>query len=329
MFDVHKMELNNNCLELSGYDISANEVAEIIHILHQNKIRELHLLDVNLTSYLREIFNAVSVNTSLQILNLKCNDIGTAASDLAEMLRTNIYLMSLSLECCKINCDAFTEIADSLTNNTTLQKINLYCNNIGSLGALKLADVLRTNNSLQNICLANNNIMADGIMELADSLCVNNTLRELDVCDNVIDADVLSRFANMININDTLQILHLGGNYIIQELNDDITDFASALSQNNTLRTLRLGDVGENAIIKIANAMHTNNTLTELDFFFNTISTECAEYIADILEPNLSLLCVETSVSCKKIEDFIARNKKINEAKRFAKIKPVYQNETS
>ena len=108
---------------------------------------------------------------------------------LAEVLKANTELTSLSLRHNSMSDDGVRALADALKINTALTVLLLGFNSIGNEGAKALAGALEVNSALTLLDLDSNAIGAEGASALADALKANSALVLLTLGSNPLDGD--------------------------------------------------------------------------------------------------------------------------------------------
>ena len=108
---------------------------------------------------------------------------------LAEVLKANTELTSLSLRHDSMSDDGVRALADALKINTALTVLLLGFNSIGNEGAKALAGALEVNSALTLLDLDSNAIGAEGASALADALKANSALVLLTLGSNPLDGD--------------------------------------------------------------------------------------------------------------------------------------------
>lgn len=121
-----------------------------------------------------------SISFSHNSINVKC------IQAILEALETNKHLTELHINENYVNKELLYSIQQLLRRNTTLNKLNLRGNNIDSEGAKILAKGLKDNNTLNTLDIYNNQICDDGIEALAGSLEDNFSITSLDTKHNMI-----------------------------------------------------------------------------------------------------------------------------------------------
>ena len=236
---------------------------------------------------------------------------------LADALRVNTTLRSLTLSLYIEHTDGIKALADALRVNTTLTTLDFSDSCIGDYGAVVLADALQVNKTLTTLGLGRIDIGADGATALAGALQVNATLTTLGLGGNDIGADGATVLADALQVNTTLATLDLSDNDIGA---DGATTLADALQVNTTLTTLALygNNIGDTGAAVLADVLKVNRTLTALALYGNNIGDTGAAALADTLTHNTTL----TRLDLGYIQDW---NYKINgllEKNRRLKLQP-------
>eukprot|EP01025_Chloroclados_australasicus_P024400 TRINITY_DN24488_c0_g1_i2.p3 TRINITY_DN24488_c0_g1~~TRINITY_DN24488_c0_g1_i2.p3 ORF type:complete len:345 (-),score=74.89 TRINITY_DN24488_c0_g1_i2:23-1057(-) len=150
--------------------------------------------------------------------------------------------------------------------NTTLQSLNLSDNYVGALGATTLAGALR-----YNVGIAKLNVGGNGIGEEA--------AREL--CQAMLDRDV------------KMQELNLSKDDVVGKAIDTVAEIVA----KHELRELNLymNNFGDDAMIKLANALKSNTTMEVLILGYNNISRRGVQALADTLSGNSQLKNLDLS----------------------------------
>ena len=136
----------------------------------------------------------------------------TFAVFLSNFFKTNTTVKTFSMYSSSI--DGFTALAECLKYNTSLTTLSLYDNEIGNDGAAALAECLKFNTSLTTLTLFHNKIGNDGAAALAECLKNNTSLTTLDLARNRICNGGAAALAECLKYNTSLTTLILWGNYI-------------------------------------------------------------------------------------------------------------------
>eukprot|EP00316_Scyphosphaera_apsteinii_P020707 CAMPEP_0119306678 /NCGR_PEP_ID=MMETSP1333-20130426/7369_1 /TAXON_ID=418940 /ORGANISM="Scyphosphaera apsteinii, Strain RCC1455" /LENGTH=350 /DNA_ID=CAMNT_0007310037 /DNA_START=195 /DNA_END=1248 /DNA_ORIENTATION=+ len=176
---------------------------------------------------------------------------GTSA--IADILRTNKVLSSLSLFSAQLGTEGSAALADALRSNGALSDLRLDYSSVGAKGLMALADVLRTA-MLTSLCLSgtqlcdvkqvgadawNGHYTAEGVSWLADAMRANTTLLNVGLDHNDLRAEGARAIADALEANCTLSSLNLR----LNDIDDDGgVALADSLANNTSLKHLNLRD---------------------------------------------------------------------------------------
>lgn len=211
-------------------------------------------------------FGSLEANKSLRLLNLTNNGIGVAGAfciaALLELPRPTLERVIVDEN--RIGTEGAAAIANALRSNTSLESLSLRNNEIGSQGAAALSDALQHNSTLRRLDLSCNLIRNTGVIKIAKALSKNSTLKSLDVHDNEIDDGGGRALAEMLSVNNNLEYLALGDNFVGAAATKAI---ALSIAGNRSLRILSLYDnpIGPDGAFALAAALVSNIVLRELD----------------------------------------------------------------
>ena len=166
--------------------------------------------------------------------------------ELCNALRGNTNLSKLDLSYSMIREDHAIIIAEVLRTNTTLHTLSLR-GGIKSIAAAKaIAEAIGVNKGLCSLDLAANSIgrRPQFIEALAQALRVNTTLRTLTLIHNNIDDDAAATLADALWDNKTLTLLHIGANPIAWHIVDLIH---SLLARNKVTKWFL--DAADNTLV--------------------------------------------------------------------------------
>ena len=140
--------------ELLIFDTSLDEqhMYCITQCLLNNQLKRLWLYNTKLTSnLLSSLTAAVSINTSLEILQLGREEITEDVGRISKLLTVNKTLQSLVLYNCGISDSGVQSLSSSLLHNNTLTELDLSCNQFTSAGIQYLFHLLTTNNTIKRL----------------------------------------------------------------------------------------------------------------------------------------------------------------------------------
>ena len=335
-------ELNMSNTEITSK--GAKVVAEAIKV--NTTLQKLDLsfntLSDDETSF---ISNGLKSNKSLQELNMSKNEITTeGAKRIAEAIQLNMTLKQLDLSINKIFDDGATAISNSLKSNSTLQELNISHNNITNKGITKITEVVQINSKLQNINISKNHISTEGLLYFMEAVKNNCTLQVVNITHNNVTRSGFTRIKQCIeNLQHPIQIIaswneikykyselvtKISTSCAPDNIEEDVWSFkeydcdhlvmclSECLKEEDTLQELNLwfeGITSEGARL-IAEAIKVNKTLKKLNIRGNSISDDGATAISDGLKSNNSLQELNmssnhiTSEGAKKIAEAIKVN---------------------
>ncbi|KTD67553.1 hypothetical protein Lsan_0348 [Legionella santicrucis] len=265
-----KSEIKIFCKELS-----AEEVVEILHLLKRNKNVE-----------------------SFTLIGSPINNEG--ASALIEVLRTNKTLTHLTLSRTFtdgfLDHKKFLEIAEALGKNQTLTKLDLSFNNLGGKAVLAIFNALKKhcNYVLRDLNLQGVELYEWQYVEIHPHLFYPTF--EGVFLDQKGEEEMLMAFAN----NSSLLNLNLASNNLTSDRLKKILD---AFQYNRTLLSLHLGFdfINDNLVSSISSLLCANEHLRVLDLSTTTvhcISVTSLKLIVESLEKNTTIL----KISMPRIE---------------------------
>ena len=124
-------------------------------------------------------------NSSLSMLTLGDNPLGSGASWVLSSLMSNWTLSRLEMEDNLLSAD-LVWMSEMLSSNSTLTMINVDGNFMGDLGAFACAEALMINSSLTALSLGENDIRDCGAERLAEALMGNSSLTHVQLAGNKI-----------------------------------------------------------------------------------------------------------------------------------------------
>ena len=150
-------------LDLRGNDRVGDAGAKLLaEGLRTNRtVTTLDLSDCHIGDQgLRYICDALEVNKTLHTLLLGLNPaiMHIGAKNLAEALKRNKSLRSVSLYRCTIGDEGAAHLSEAIRLNTTLESLSLFNNDIGDEGGQRLVNALERNDTLQKLELRCNPI---------------------------------------------------------------------------------------------------------------------------------------------------------------------------
>ncbi len=217
---------NIRVLEATDCTIQDYKFVYLINMLkHNTNIKELYLFETNRgDNYNRDIFDLfmdmLVINTSIVSLAYTRahfnNEDSSEADALANMIKNNSTLTSLSLMDDNIDFNGLIKISDALKYNHTLVSLDLTRNfdvfYNPEQDKAPFANILENNDTLTSLSLGHNNISKHDFMKMAEALRENHTLRSLDLAYSIPDIGIneMEYFNQMLQDNNTLTYISIG-----------------------------------------------------------------------------------------------------------------------
>eukprot|EP01118_Nematostelium_gracile_P006263 TRINITY_DN2017_c0_g1_i10.p1 TRINITY_DN2017_c0_g1~~TRINITY_DN2017_c0_g1_i10.p1 ORF type:complete len:549 (+),score=87.44 TRINITY_DN2017_c0_g1_i10:184-1647(+) len=285
LFDALKLSSSITTLDLRNfheYELSPS-IAQTIMLNNT-------ITDLNLESHPfgREVMNAIKINSTIQTLNLYdcyCDDSifentnGTSSSltslniarnqfdftYVAEWLKYNVNLKSLTLSGSQIIGNARNAFCEWLPNQSTLTELQIL-NASDDFGGIKLKTCFKNHGKLQRFSLqaAHYSSVTKEGLSMLESLSFNKDLHHLDLSKSFY-CGYSAPISQLIDSLPLLTELHLG--YCL--LDNQISE---AFRRNSTLRTLDLNNCfgDEDDMIIVCEALHDHPNLTWLNLGTNS-----------------------------------------------------------
>ncbi|KAI9027501.1 hypothetical protein CLU79DRAFT_580888 [Phycomyces nitens] len=177
----------------------------------------------------------------LESLSLDTNELRQGVQYIAQALRRNKSLLSLSMNDCKIDIKGCTFIGEALKYNQSLKSLGLSYNILGqptTEGIVALRQALYVNQSLKDLSLAATELGSEAAIALAECLPENSSLNRLDVSKNpAIDIAGLLSLSTAIKINYTLTFLDVNippNDRDLAKIQSDIAAYCTRNAQSTT-----------------------------------------------------------------------------------------------
>eukprot|EP00567_Pseudictyota_dubia_P006640 CAMPEP_0197444794 /NCGR_PEP_ID=MMETSP1175-20131217/10179_1 /TAXON_ID=1003142 /ORGANISM="Triceratium dubium, Strain CCMP147" /LENGTH=472 /DNA_ID=CAMNT_0042975647 /DNA_START=836 /DNA_END=2254 /DNA_ORIENTATION=- len=195
-------------------------------------------------------------------------------------------------------------------NDPSLTTVDWCTKGIGDDEVIKLSDALCDNTHVTILWLGGNMITDAGMKALAKVLKINTKVTTLSLGDNKVTDASVKALVEVLPINDTITHLHLGGNKFTDVgkecLMKTVPYFMMSLwerkwSPRSDLEKVTANDpsltevnwqnkgIGDDEVIKLANALHYNTHISELVLTFNNITDIGAKVLAKILRINATV----------------------------------------
>jgi len=211
-------------------------------------------------------------------------------------------LRELILEKNDIGGMGAVSLANSLTSNAACSSSRLRClvlrgNAIGDVGAIAIGMMLKKNDSLRVLDVSSCSIGNEGAAAIGMGLSVNTTLQTINLDKNSLGSGInYVLFSEGVSTNKTLKALHLSGNGLTDDADQDESDSSSSVSSwwwgkavakalctNTSLQYLNLSNnaLSEGAIIEAVANHPSLATVNLSDNEFESISIETQLKLAE------------------------------------------------
>ena len=295
-------------IDLGNNNIDEDASFELATALHSNNVLEQLWLRGNKlnTAGALYILNSLEYLTTLQVLDLSYNNIGSESADaIAAVIDNNPLMNQLWLDGNDLYSIGTIIICNALKKIRTLSILSLCNNGITDDTADELSAVITHNILLEDLLLSNNQLQYTGIAIIAESLSKLIRLRKLDLLNNNISRQGASSLAIVLKNCTSLQDLFLSGNNLEtsgaleicnalshinslhvltlsnNNISDELTSQLIEVLNNNHLYALLIGGNDlECGALKIAQVIEKDNIAMQLlDFSNNNISEQDKEKI--------------------------------------------------
>lgn len=254
------------------------------------------------------ICKGLKYNSTLEVLDLgKRDEVDQLdTTPISELLMANKSIQKLYLNNCNIDQEGGTSIAQALKVNNTLKVLDLSNNNLAQSTKI-FGEALKINTSLRELDLRDSS-MSD-MHYLFHGLVANGTLHTLNVSHKDWFDEDCRALSELLKKNSTITTLIMNG--IRTESSVEMFD---GLNFNQGLKTLSCTFMPSLHVESIANALHTNTTLTSLNVQYQS-SAMCERKICEAMMVNntvekLYLTRMET-VSLQYLCEMIRKNRSI------------------
>ncbi|KAG1448379.1 hypothetical protein G6F56_008959 [Rhizopus delemar] len=186
--------------------VSGIKKSRIQHLsLHQNRIG--HQGALSLGVMLRDYEN--NLGGSLESLELDGNDLNTGIQYIAQALKRNQNLRTLSVRQCKLDAKGCVLIGEALAKKLDLGNNPSIC--VQSLeGPVALKQALLVNRSLKDLGLIDTGMTTEAVIAIAESLAENKSLTRLDLSKNpLIDIAGMMAIAVSIRLNHSITFIDI------------------------------------------------------------------------------------------------------------------------
>ncbi|CAL2044606.1 unnamed protein product [Caenorhabditis brenneri] len=205
------------CLHLENTQMSGKNLLVLICALKYNTgLRELYLGDNGLQpTDGSHIYQLITSNTSLQLLDLRNNNIGDpGVRHICDGLKNRESIQKSSLSAMvlwnnNVSGASMDSLAEALTENTKIETLNIGNNNLGIEGIARLKPSLVSNSHLHRLGLQNTGINCEGAIILAECIADNTALLRVDIRDNPIALAGLLALHSAMKMNTSITLLNI------------------------------------------------------------------------------------------------------------------------
>ncbi|UMM34523.1 hypothetical protein L5515_007561 [Caenorhabditis briggsae] len=205
------------CIHLENTQMSGKNLLVLICALKYNTgIRELYLGDNGLQpTDGSHIYQLITSNTCLQLLDLRNNNIGDAGvRHICEGLRNRESIEKSALSAMvlwnnNVTGASMDSLAEALMENTKIETLNIGSNNLGVEGVARLKPALVSNSHLHRLGLQNTGINCEGAIILAECIADNTALLRVDIRDNPIALAGLLALHSAMKMNTSITLLNI------------------------------------------------------------------------------------------------------------------------
>ena len=278
--------MNNPGLEelyLSDNDLNSPTVMNLQALIDNSKLKILVLNNVKMTQQVVEkLANVIKNSSSLEILDLKNNALGSSAVMIFRALKDNCKLKTLNLTNNNMTGYIAEDLANVIKNNSGLEQLYLSGNDL-KLSTVVILQALTNNLQLKILNLSKNSMTGQVAENLANVIKNNSGLEELYLSDNDIKLAAVVILQALKN-NSQLKILNLNNNNMTGQVTDDFNENHPGLDQPY----LSDEDLKSSAVL-ILQALENNSQLQKLSLNSYYISGRVAEDLAYIIMNNPGL----------------------------------------
>ena len=310
ILSLHTLK-NMKVIDVENNNIGEDASYKLATALHSNNVLEQLWLRGNKlnTAGALCILNSLKHLTTLQVLDMSYNNIGSqSADDIAAVIDNNPLINQLWLDGSDLHSTGTITICNALKKIRTLRILSLCNNGISDDAADELSAVITQNVLLEDLLLSNNQLHSTGIKIIAESLSKLIKLRKLDLFSNNIGKEGASSLAIVLRNSTSLQDLFLSGNNLEtsgaleicnalshinslhvltlsnNNISDEVTSQLIEVLNNNHLYALLIGGNGlECGSLKIAQVIENDSIAMQLlDYSNNNISEQDKEKITEV-----------------------------------------------
>ncbi|KAF2072706.1 hypothetical protein CYY_005986 [Polysphondylium violaceum] len=271
--------------------------AALFDAIRQNhSVTEINLSDCSLKDGSAiAISKAFIENSTLKDINFKSNLLGSSINLISKALVSNKVLTRLNLSDNRIGDSLGRDLGEAFLTNESIKSLSLSLNHLGNLFSERMAKSLLINNTLEMLDISGNQIDFEGAKHWAETIATNKTLKLLNLSQNSLSPKFGIVIADALKSNKTL--IHLELAY--SNLGDEgAIQIANVLASNSThIRRLNMSEnhIKDSGGIAFAQAISTNEFLTDLDLSYNNFNYKTREIFDKNTKSNSYILNISYS----------------------------------
>ncbi|CAN7995603.1 unnamed protein product [Ixodes hexagonus] len=266
-------------------------------------LRELKVPDIQKEACAEAILDAMRSNVSIRKLEIPLDNCASSqvAYPIADMIKVNSVLESLSIESRGIDSLGASAVADSLRTNSTLNELGFLCDRIGSQGAMAFAEALKLNKTLQKLQFGFSRMNCAVLKAFVLTLSQNSSLAMVHLSDIDMNREEKGRLRTILTLSGACKRLSTSWNdvglsrlaadiksnamkevYVDFDVDTrvnvlgDVFDAVQRCSHVTHLCIVKVGELPKSSIANLALALVHSKTL-------KTVELRC-EYRYDLLK---------------------------------------------
>ena len=251
--------------------------------------------DGNLTQLIAtELIASASVISKLDLSDNPIQRGEDGLSHLCQALTTNTSLVELNLSDCRLTIteENGQALSQMLKINKTLKSLEISpLVNTNGRGVRYLSEGISSSSTISKLDLSYNPVQfgEDGLSHLCQALTTNTSLVELNLSNCSLHKACGPSLCHMLETNKTLTSLNLFWNSRISDHN--VAGTAEGLRSNHSLKCLILCSCGVSVtgMNSLTDCLMLNDSLEQLNLWYNTISPEADHGFSDMLKQNSTL----------------------------------------
>ena len=229
----------------------------------------------------KHIAEALKLNTSVTSISLSNNNLGPeGAKHIADALKQNTSVSTIYLDNTNLGPEGAKHIADALKQNTSVSTISLFNTNLGPEGAKHIAEALKQNTSVSTIYLDNTNLGPEGAKHIAEALKENASVAWISLDNNNLGPEGAKYIAEALKENTSITWIYLINNNLGPEEGKCLAEFDAIFNRNRAIKPIRAAILAFSATTPLPSTNSASvEQKDEMEFNFNSryqgILTQC------------------------------------------------------